>query len=266
MFWYIPQTVQTPKIFNSQTEKCCKCCHVRTWNPCGVTPRRELPSSCVTSIYYLKLWLLRQLWSLMYRIQGETSSSGLFQNVLENDLFCASNELYPGINTPVICTYALPALTWRWLCWGSLRVCGEWHPGHWRWPAWLWTRSRTLAGSGWRCIPGWPWQNAASRVCRAGADGTAPSGRHLSPALRGKQRGWNMIRAAGIENMMSNVTTCCLFFIINCKISSLKLFCSLLVRSLSSLWQLDWQGFIFVLLLGKNQCTLVIKSFAIGPA
>lgn len=43
--------------------------------------------------------------------KGRQVLLGLFQNVLENDLFCASNELYPGINTPVICTYALPALT-----------------------------------------------------------------------------------------------------------------------------------------------------------
>lgn len=91
-----------------------------------------------------------------------------------------------GTNT-VICTYAVPVLTWRWPCWGSLHVCGGWRPGRWQWPAWLWTRSRTLAGSGWRCIPGSPWQNAASRVCTAAADGTAPSGRLLLPALRGKE-------------------------------------------------------------------------------
>ncbi len=48
---------------------------------------------------------------------------------------------------PDICAWTLNvwwALTWRWLCWGTRRACGEWRPGRWRCSVCVWTRSRTL--------------------------------------------------------------------------------------------------------------------------
>lgn len=135
----------------------------------------------------------------MHCIQGEIRTFGLGpkcllrSNILKYVISYITylvkqddSKRHTAINTER-CSVA--ALTWRWLCWGSLRACGGWRPGRWQRPAWPWTRSTTLAGSGWRCIPVSPWQNAASRVCIAAADETALSDLLLSAALRETKAG-----------------------------------------------------------------------------
>lgn len=140
----------------------------------------------ILCLYLLYYWYCLTCLSWTTSIKRKTIQISLCKCLLgggsaHSDCFSSSHSI--GRIAQNRSTAAVPILTWRWLCWGSLRVCGGWRPGRWQWRAWLWTRSRTLAGSGWRCIPGSPWQSAASHACKAGAGETAPSGRRLSPVL-----------------------------------------------------------------------------------